>query len=421
MKTKITLFMLLPGRRDRRGSGGGGMRGLALAVLGLSFFARPALSAAAPRAPEAAGGKEWTIMVFLNGKNDLESFALKDMNEMETVGSSDRINIVVELGRMAGYDSSDGDWQSVRRYLVKKDNDPKRIASAVLRELGKADMGDWRRLADFGKWAKAAYPARKYMLIVWNHGTGWDKSRAPDGAKGISYDDETGSHIDTPQLGMALREIGGVDVYGSDACLMQMPEVAYEIVDYAEYIVGSEEIEPNDGYPYNVFLGALAAAPGMDAAELAKTVVDAYGDHYLQAGKSTTQSMLKPSLLGGYAALVDDFVKATLAADEKVLVRAAAFGAQNYAGYDNRDMWHFLQLYSAATGNEVVRARARALQSYISGALIVHNRTTGKFTDGNSRGLAVYLPAYYFDKYYGELAWAKDTRWDDLVKWYLSK
>lgn len=397
------------------------MRKSAIAVVVLSFFVRPALSSPGPLAPADAGGKEWTVMVFLNAKNDLESFGLKDLNEMETVGSSDRVNIVVEMGRIAGHDSSDGDWRGVRRYLVSKDNDPKRIASTLLEDLGGADMGDWRRLAGFGKWAKAAYPAKKYMLIVWNHGTGWDKSLAPDIAKGISYDDETGNHIDTPQLGMALREIGEVDVYGSDACLMQMPEVAYEIRDHAAYIVGSEEIEPNDGYPYDAFLGALAADPGLDAAGLAKIAVDAYADHYLQAGKSSTQSMLKSSALGGFAALADDFVEAALAADEKSLVRAAASGAQNYAGYDNRDLWHFLQLYSAASGNAAVKAKARALQAYISGELIVHSRVTGKFTDGNSRGLAVYLPGYYFDKYYSELAWAKDTRWDDLVKWYLSK
>jgi len=47
--------------------------------------------------------KEWTVMVYLNAKNNLERFGIKDVNEMEMVGSSDKVNIVVEFGRMEGY------------------------------------------------------------------------------------------------------------------------------------------------------------------------------------------------------------------------------------------------------------------------------------------------------------------------------
>jgi hypothetical protein len=86
--------------------------------------------------------------------------------------------------------------------------------------------------------------------------------------KGISYDDETNHHITTPQMGAMLKGINGVDVYGSDACLMQMPEVDYELKDSVDYIVGSEETEPGDGYTYNTFLGPLAARPAMTPAEL---------------------------------------------------------------------------------------------------------------------------------------------------------
>lgn len=377
--------------------------------------------AAAGNDPAHGSPAEWTIMVFMNGKNDLEQYALKDINEMELAGSSNRVNIVVEVGRMAGYDSSDGDWQGVRRYYVKKDADTSKTGSELLQDLEMADMGDWRVLADFGKWAKAAYPARKYMLIVWNHGTGWDKSLAANAFKGISYDDVTGRHIDTPQLGLALKEMGGVDVYGSDACLMQMPEVAYEIKAYARYITGSEEIEPYDGYPYDTFLGAVTANPGMDPSELGRAVVDTYGEHYSRLGKSATQSLLDTAVLDSFATVLDAFTEAAMASGEKAKVKSAAAAAQNYAGYDNRDLWHFLQLYSGSSGSADVKSKAKALQARLDGELITRNRVSGKFIDGNSRGLAAYLPSYYYDKYYSELAWAGNTRWDEFVKWYLAK
>ena len=66
---------------------------------------------------------------------------------------------------------------------------------------------DFRKLADFGKWAKEKYPAKKYMMVVWNHGDGWLKNKpAATDNKGISYDEETGNHLTTPELAAALRD-----------------------------------------------------------------------------------------------------------------------------------------------------------------------------------------------------------------------
>ncbi|NLH39889.1 MAG: hypothetical protein GX445_07500, partial [Elusimicrobia bacterium] len=163
--------------------------------------------------------KEWTVMVYLNAKNNLEPFGISDMNEMEMVGSNDNLNIVVQFGRIKGYDTTNGDWKTTRRYYVTKDTDTKTINSQMVADLGKVDMGDYKSLIDFGKWVKQNYPAKKYLLVVWNHGSGWEKSMGLPITKGISYDDETGNHINTPQLGMALKEIGKIDILNFDACL----------------------------------------------------------------------------------------------------------------------------------------------------------------------------------------------------------
>jgi hypothetical protein len=360
--------------------------------------------------------KEWTIMVFVNGKNNLEQFALKDMNEMEMIGSTDKVNIVVETGRIAGYDSSDGDWKSTRRFLIKKDADLKKVTSPVLQDMGKTDMGDYKSVINFATWAKTNYPAKKYMLVVWNHGAGWIKSRSPEATKGISYDDETGNHITTPQMGLMMKAIGKVDVYGSDACLMQMPEVNYEIKDYVDYIVGSEETEPGDGYTYNLLLGPLAAKPAMTAAELGKLAVDAYADHY--GSQDHTQSLVLSSAFNGLVAPINAFVKAAMAANEKALIKSAMSGAQAYAYPENKDLWHFLSLYSASSKDANVKATAKALQDYLTGTLILHNRVNSNYSD--SHGLAIYMPNYA-NATYNELAWAKAAQWDEFIVWYNAK
>jgi len=358
--------------------------------------------------------KEWTIMVFVNGKNNLEPYALYDMNEMEMIGSSDQVNVVTEVGRIRGYSSSDGDWQTARRYLVKKDTDKTKITSPIVQELGKVDMGDYKHLIDFANWAKTNYPAKKYMLIVWNHGAGWIKNTRAIGVdKGISYDDETGNHITTPQFGMAMKAIGKVDVIGTDACLMQMPEVNYEIKDYVDYIVASEETEPGDGYTYNLLLGPLVAKPAMGGAELGKLAVDAYADNY--GTQDHTQSLVLASAMNGLILPVNNFVAAAMAANEKPLIKTAMNSAQSFAYAENKDLWHFLSLYAASSKDANVKSTAKALQTYLTGTLILHNRVNSGYA--NAKGLAIYMPNYT-NSAYAELAWAKASQWDEFIGWY---
>jgi len=379
----------------------------------LSFMELTLPEASPVAAEDKAAQKEWTIMVFINAKNNLEKYGLLDVNEMEKVGSSDKVNIVVELGRIAGYASNDGDWKSTRRYLVQKDNDFSKITSPVLADLGKTDMGDYKSLVAFANWAKTTYPAKRYMLIVWNHGAGWIKSRGMNDPKGISYDDETGNHITTPQFGVAMKAIGKVDVIGTDACLMQMPEVNYEIKDYVDYIVASEETEPGDGYTYDTFLGPVVAKPTMTPREVGAQAVNAYADHY--GTQDHTQSLVLASAMNGFMPLVNNFVKAAMAANEKALIKTAMSGTQAYAYAENKDLWHFLSLYGASSADANVKATAKLLQDYITKELVLVNRTNSSYSD--SHGIAIYMPNYA-NSSYSSLAWARDGQWDEFIAWY---
>ncbi len=379
----------------------------------------------APAAQEKAAQKEWTIMVFSNGKNNLEKYLLDDFNEMEAVGSTDKVNVVVQLGRIDGYDSSDGDWTGVRRYFVTKDADRSKISSTLVQDLGASDMGDFKTLAAFGSWAKANYPARKYMLIIENHGDGWSRGRRVRVNRGISFDDETGNHISTPQLGAALREMGGVDVFGTDACLMQMAEVVYEIKDSARYVVGSEETEPGDGYTYDMLLGPLAANPGMAPAELGTLAVNAYGDHYDSTGDGYTQSVVDSAAVPGMLAAVNDFAAALQRSGEKELAKSARDQAVAFSTPENKDLHHFVSLVVAGTKNAEVKAKGQALLDFITSSLVLKHRSQSSSGGGWSepvdfaptRGLAVYMPYGLPSSGYAELQWAKASGWDEFLAW----
>jgi hypothetical protein len=378
-----------------------------------SLQAQAAQTAKAPK----TGVAEWTVMVYVNAKNNLESFGLGDVNEMEKVGSTDQVKIAVELGRIKGYDSSDGDWTGQRRYIIQKDADPKAVTSPILQDIPKADMGDWKHLVDFIGWAKQNAPAKHYMLVVWNHGSGWLKNVKKDNwLRGISYDDESGNHMTTPDMGSALAAAGKLDIYASDACLMQMAEVGYQIRDYTDFVVGSEETEPGDGYTYDTLLGPLAAKPGMPAAELAKLTAEAYTAHYTSINQGATQSAVKAATLSRLLALLGSWSDAAIAANETALIKSARSGAQHFYYSDNKDLLHFLRLVDAGTKDATVKSKGAELESFLANDVIIANAATGsKYKD--AYGLAVYVPSGSYSSSYDELAWAKDGSWAKFAKW----
>ena len=98
--------------------------------------------------------KEWTVLFYFNGKSELETYAIKNFKELETIGSSDNVNFVAELGRMRKQqadDYSNGDWTGIRRYYIEK-KPGRLIGSPALETTTKVDMGDWRHLRDFINW-----------------------------------------------------------------------------------------------------------------------------------------------------------------------------------------------------------------------------------------------------------------------------
>jgi len=118
--------------------------------------------------------KDWTVMVYMNGDNDLEPWALRNYLQMAKVGSTEQVNIVCQFDRVPGYAGATpdyDDWTQTLRFYVTKNGKP--MSKQALADMGELDMGDPATLRDFVGWARSAYPAKKYMLIIWNHGQGW--------------------------------------------------------------------------------------------------------------------------------------------------------------------------------------------------------------------------------------------------------
>ncbi|MBI4655881.1 MAG: hypothetical protein HY746_03935, partial [Elusimicrobia bacterium] len=299
-----------------------------------------------------------------------------------------------------------------------------------------SDMGSWKYFADFVKWSAQTYPAKKHLIILWNHGSGRIDIGGADntGAElGISYDDITKNFIRNKQLGLALREISAAlgkkpEIYSSDACLMQMAAVAYEIKDYADYLVQSEEIVPGAGFPYDTILQAINDNPGAGAEEVSKIIVDKFYDYYQATAKKTTISIIKTSQFPSFISTLNDWVKtASQKSTRKTVldsIKSAVSFEEEYDGPDtsgnarSKDLYDFINRINLKTDkNSAVYKKGEALKTFIDGTLVIHNKTTNGMD--KAKGLAAYFPKMIYDSSYDEMLFARDSLWDDFLKWTL--
>lgn len=233
----------------------------------------------------------WTVMVWLDADNNLESFAMADFNEMEyglyQAGLADpevdgKIKIIVQVDRNPGYDNNTvytgSSWSDTRRYRVRSDPDniSEWVSERLDGEMGEANMGDAAALKDFIEYCRAEFPAENYALILWNHGGGlMKKSASSDGgpagadgevSKNICTDYTDDDQLYTGEITDVLTSEQSVDFMGFDACLMGMIEVAYEYRPGVPGRFGADAIcfspaeEQSDGWDYVRILTRLGGA-----------------------------------------------------------------------------------------------------------------------------------------------------------------
>lgn len=361
---------------------------------------------------------KWTFMVFINGANDLQPYGALNVNQMEKVGSTADVNIVVQWKQANCSSCGAPPWVSTRRYYVTRDADTGKIGSQLVEDMGpNVDMGDWRQLYAFISWAQQHYPAERYALVIWDHGAGWRNTRAGQTAalRSVSIDDSTGSEIQTWQLPQALNVTPKLDLLIFDASLMQMAEVAYEVRNSAAIMVGSEESPPGEGYVYDPFLSDLAADPMMEPAAFAGRIVTRTIESYGQ-NSNITQSAVDLSRMQSVAVALDGFARSLSfhAPTYGATLVAARRNAESYAYRDNKDLWHYAELVRNGGVPAPLQSAAADVQQAVSDAVIVERHGD---LHPNSHGLAVYVPdpASYLLTY-SNLALTRVTQWDEWLR-----
>ncbi|MFH1254845.1 MAG: clostripain-related cysteine peptidase [bacterium] len=341
---------------------------------------------------------EWSILVYMQADNNLSEFADKDMFEIikgyQNAASSEALNVNTLV--QVDYPQDKKTWR------FKIDGAGKIEHGSLSQEMGEHPAEE---LIASAVWVKLNYPAKHYAIILWNHGSGVEdyrkintenarnfnsiwmdifdknilstdkiknlkkenslKNNASDiglgdlfqSGRGILYDDSEKTCLTNQGLSLALSRIKDVlgkkiDLVGMDACLMSMVEIAYEIKDYADILVASQETEPGYGWDYSGIMAPLVSAPSAFTAEnLAKLIVASYANFYATTDmQNYTQSAINLSLLDPLCAnieLVSLNILDSMRCKSAVVKKALRTARLNSKSFETASYVDLYSLYSA--------------------------------------------------------------------------
>jgi Clostripain family len=354
--------------------------------------------------------KDWLIMLFLRGENDLMQFGEDLLAEASRVGSTDRVAVVAEL------DPSKANAATLRGPLL--------AGGSRMTEIGVTD-GSPATIVSFVEDCKETYDARNRALILWDHGNGWQNvhvfeqvvratnvvnkrdelAARHDGGHGTPAPPPSDPSLFINNLRTVLDEKRGIHIAGFDACLMSMIEVAFQLRNTAQFMVASEHVVPAArGWAYEALLRTITLDPRMSPEAVVRAMVDTFAGSYNGSNEAVTLTGLRLSAevdravfaIDGFAA---ELLQAIKDCDEKECdcdVRSEIVYArrhtQSFGNPDYIDIVSFCDQVIKRLRSIGRLARTAELVKAAIERLVVRHTRSGAASLSESRGVSIYFP-----------------------------
>jgi hypothetical protein len=361
---------------------------------------------AAPPMPKA----KWTVMVYISGDNNLESYVVSDIEtELAAAGSSVDVQVIVLADRAPGYDTSRGDWQTTKLFRVTQGM----LATPqnAIADWGERNMGDSQTLTEFVAWSKANYPADHYALVFWGHGWNWHPGV-------VMLDDTNADTLDYEEMKTALPSLGFIDVVGYDGCNMASMEIFNLWHGYATAVTSSQEWVGGEGLQYELALAQLSANPNMTADQVAVAFSQS------AAADKTWSAVAVDSRFATLKTAVNDWAVALtngLAANRKNYDRA--FGATQtfWQAPMDKDLYDMAYEVNRLVSDSNIKSKSQAVMNAVNG-VVMHERHINAYRDAH--GITIYHISKASQKdsdyayYRSTIDFALQTAWDEFLHAY---
>jgi Clostripain family len=253
--------------------------------------------------------KQWTVMVYMAaGKEDgeTERAAIRDLREMEKVGSTGDVDVVVQLDRgWPGYAERYHVERNVSHLISSFPPDTGRFPTPGS-QTDRSSSGNPDVLFKFLSESRTSYPAQHYLLVLWGH------------AYGLGFGRDHGDPLTVKELARVLKKFGAngkLDLLGTNACAMSYAEAVYELRELAEFLVASEITMPYSGWPYVSILQKLGQC--RDVAQAGELIVDEFiNAHDRQGVALSLVNLSKASVLSGHVTRLAKALQSGIATPE---------------------------------------------------------------------------------------------------------
>lgn len=257
--------------------------------------------------------------------------------------------------------------------------------------------------------------------------------------KSLAFVDHPAGYLSNLDVRNALARAselidGKIDIFGMDACNMNMAEIGYELRDSVSFIVASQDHIPDASWPYDRILSRLVKSPKMKPVDLARiTATECVAGYQDCIGTSVTMSVLdlKPArkVAAAVKKLADRLIVALDNPDLRPLIDAArgqtrGFGLNEFA--DFCDFCACLESVLKRAGVEPhMQAAARAAIAPFAEFIAENQFSSG---EQNCNGTSICFPQFdlqraehLFDMIgeYGKLDFAQDTGWHKVIAKFL--
>ena len=221
--------------------------------------------------PESEQLAEYTILYYAHGGGDLDKYALQMIADFYKANPDayKKVNVVVQYKFSKPQNitelkySFDAFSEDFGNKTIRWAIDPAKTfmeqASSQDNIYGadNADITCPESLTNFINWAAKAYPAKKYMLIMNDHGRGYvphDELPEITATRGMIYDiGNKGKHFTAKSFHRAVANANvRFETIYLLACLMNNLEYQFEIQDLCDYVIASTYTMPADGNVLNV-------------------------------------------------------------------------------------------------------------------------------------------------------------------------
>ena len=267
------------------------MKKLFIALLALTTLA------ACHKDHEEDRSAERTVLVYMSGENNLSSFVQNDLDELiagsKSIGNN---NLIVYVDRSSYKELP---WLARLKDGLVTD-------SVSIADMGISDKDEYASdpaiMEKVIRYTINKFPSynNDYALAFFGHGTGWlirdsiaytsmARNRAYGIDNGRNSESTDGKWMNIPSMRSVLSKFPRFSYIFFDCCNMQCLEVAYELRNVTDYIIGSPAEIPAVGAPY------VTVAPAMmEKTTFWKSIVDRYAEQRA-SGYDLPLSVIKTS------------------------------------------------------------------------------------------------------------------------------